>query len=68
MGILKQINDYKVPIPLYWWLSQNKSKFEYYSRLGIKILGKEFEYDSDLGIIIKEETLQNSYVDEDIFI
>jgi len=39
-GILKQINDYKVPIPLYWWLSQNKSKFEYYSRLGIKILGK----------------------------
>jgi len=68
MCILKQINDYKVPIPLYWWLSQNKSKFEYYSRLGIKILGKEFEYDSDLGIIIKEETLQNSYVDEDIFI
>jgi CRISPR-associated helicase Cas3/CRISPR-associated HD domain protein len=68
MSILKKINDYKVPIPLYWWLSQNKSKFEYYSRLGIKILGKEFEYDSDLGIIIKEETLQNSYVDEDIFI
>jgi CRISPR-associated endonuclease/helicase Cas3 len=68
VGILKQINDYKVPIPLYWWLSQNKSKFEYYSRLGIKILGKEFEYDSDLGIIINKETLQNSYVDEDIFI
>jgi len=66
VGILKQINDYKVPIPLYW-LSQNKSTFEYDSDLGIIILGKEFEYDSDLGII-NEETLQNSYVDEDIFI
>jgi len=67
VGILKQINDYKVPIPLYWLL-QNKSTSEYYSRLGITILGKEFEYDSDLGIIINKEALQNSYVDEDIFI
>jgi len=67
MGILKQINDYKVPIPLYW-LSQEKSTFEYDSELGIIILDEKFEYDSDLGIIINKETLQNSYVDEDIFI
>jgi len=67
LRILKEINDYKVPIPLYW-LSQNKSTFEYDPELGIIILGKEFEYNSELGIIINEGTLQNSYVDEDIFI
>jgi len=50
MGILKQINDYKVSIPLYW-LSQNKSTFEYDSDLGIIILDKEFEYDPELGIV-----------------
>jgi len=55
MSILKQINDYKVPIPLYWF-TQNKSTFEYYSRLGIIILDKEFKYDPDLGIIAKEES------------
>jgi len=55
MGILKQINDYKVPIPLYW-LSQNKSTFECDSDLGIMILNEEFEYDSELGIIAKKET------------
>jgi CRISPR-associated endonuclease/helicase Cas3 len=55
MGILKQINDYKVPIPLYW-LSQNKSTFEHDSELGIIIVNNEFEYDSELGIIAKKET------------
>jgi len=54
-GILKQINDYKVPIPLYW-LSQNKSAFEYDSDLGIIILDKEFEYTSELGITHKGKT------------
>jgi CRISPR-associated endonuclease/helicase Cas3 len=53
MGILKQINDYKVPIPLYW-LSQGKSTFTTNSDLGITILDKEFEYDPELGILNKE--------------
>ena len=50
VSILKQINDYKVPIPLYW-LSQNKSAFEYDPELDIIILGKEFEYEHSLGLI-----------------
>ena len=50
LRILKQINDYKVPIPLYW-LSQNKSTFEYDSGLGLIMLGVEFEYESNLGLI-----------------
>jgi len=50
LRILKQINDYKVPIPLYW-LSQNKSTFEYDSDLGLIMLGVEFEYESNLGLI-----------------
>ena len=49
-GILKHINDYKVPIPLYWLL-QNKSIFKSHSNLDIIILGKEFEYDPNLGIV-----------------
>jgi len=47
---MKQINDYKVPIPLYWLL-QNKSAFEYDPELGLIILGKEFEYEPNLGLV-----------------
>jgi len=50
VGILKQINDYNVPIPLYW-LSQDKSAFEYDSDLGIIIVGGQFEYDNNIGLI-----------------
>ena len=70
--ILKQINDYKVPIPVYWIVNEkvkSKSPYEVLDRdLNIFILANYFKYDEDLGIRINEEMLEKYNFDESIFI
>ena len=72
IDILKRINDYKVPIPVYWILgdgTKDKSPYNVLSRdLNIYILAKYFEYDKNSGIRISKEALEKYRFDEDIFI
>ncbi len=70
--ILKQINDYKVPIPVYWIFGEDmkdKSPYSILDRdLNLYLLAKYFEYDKNLGIRINKETLEKYNFDEEIFI
>ncbi len=70
--ILKQINDYKVPIPVYWIFGEDmkdKSPYIVLDRdLNLYLLAKYFEYDKNLGIRINKETLEKYNFDEEIFI
>lgn len=72
ISILKQLNDYKVPVPVYWIFGdeiKSKSPYEILDKdLDIFVLAKYFEYDENLGIRISEETLKKYNFDEDIFI
>lgn len=69
--ILQEINNLKVPIPVYWVINEkikNNSPIEELdSDLGIYVLNKYFEYNNEIGITISEELLKN-YQTEDIFL
>ncbi|GAB6072400.1 CRISPR-associated helicase/endonuclease Cas3 [Venenivibrio stagnispumantis] len=72
IDILRQINDLKVPIPVYWVLNEkikDKNPYEILDRdLDIYLLAKYFVYDDELGIRIDKEILGNYQFDEEIFI
>ena len=70
--ILKQINDIKVPIPIYWIINdniKNKSPYEILNKdYEIFTLAKYFIYDDELGIRLDKELLENYGLDDDIFL
>jgi len=75
--ILRQINDYKAPIPIYWVLNGkdslvlNKNILQILNKdLNLFCLGDCFEYSSDIGIRPNKERLKSyrTSFDESIFI
>ena len=70
--ILKQINDIKLPIPIYWIINDNvkdKSPYEILNKdYEIFTLAKYFSYDDELGIRLDKELLENYGLDDDIFL
>lgn len=77
LKILKQINDYKVPVPIYWVMDNkdslvfNKNILQVINRdLSLFCLGDCFEYSENMGIKPNKELLKTyrTSFDESIFI
>ena len=72
INILKQLNDIKVPIPMYWLLDErlkDKSPFEILDKnYNIVVSAKYFDYDDNLGIRLDKELLKKYGVSEEIFL
>lgn len=72
ISLLKRINDYKVPIPVYWVINEKvkgKSPYEVLDKdLDLFLLAKYFEYDEELGVYINPDSLKSYNFEEDIFI
>lgn len=72
LKILKGINDYKIPVPVYWVLNEkvkNKTPFEVLDKdLNLYILAKYFKYDDNLGIRLDKKELEKNDINKEIFI
>lgn len=72
LRILKEINDYKVPVPVYWIFGEefrNKHTYEILDKdLNLVLLPKYLEYDKNLGLRVNQEILKKYNFEEDIFI
>ncbi len=72
INILKQLNDIKVPIPMYWLLDErvkDKAPFEILDKnYNIIILARYFDYDDKIGIKLNKENLEKYGLDEDMFL
>jgi len=70
LKILKGINNYKVPIPVYWILNEkvkNKTPIEVLDKdLELHILAKYFKYDDRLGVRLDKNELKKNEIEETI--